>query len=71
MQMLKPWRSNSSLVGELSGKTNAGKNAAEAQLVNRVTDTNKTNPISNLDEGETWSKTGKPLPIGRNGGFGH
>ena len=71
MQMLKPWRSNSSSVGELSGKMNAGKNAAEAQLVNRVTGRKSTNPISNLEGGEdlegnwetNWTK-GETVDVG-------
>ena len=42
-------------------KMNRCKNATEAQLVNRVTDRNNTNPISNLEEGGDLERNWKTI----------
>ena len=45
------------------------KNAAEARLVNRVTDRNNTIPISNLDEGGDLERNWKTITNWKKGGW--
>ena len=51
-------------------KMNRCKNATEAQLVNRVTDRNNTNPISNLEEGGDLERNWKTITNWKKGGEG-